>query len=308
MRALVLGGSGAVGRVVVDDLARAGHTATAAGRRSAAARIDLSTPAGIGQVTAHASTHDVVINASGVENSALAAASFPAAFVDISATGRYLERLAAESAPGQSVLLGAGLAPGLSTLLVHALPKRVSDEIDLGIALGTGEAHGPAAVAWTAGLAGAPLHAPPERRAITNLRELRRLPSPTGPRSYLRADFPDHALLGAAQNVTVRSYLATGNRPTTAALGLVGRAPRLAPLLAQVPHWGSAEWSLVAVNRRTGTLLSARGLGQSRATGVLTALGAVALHAASPGRAVNTADVLTLDEVPDLREEVSEPH
>ena len=305
MRALVLGGSGAVGQVIVAELERAGHTTTVAGRRSAAARIDLSTPAGIGQLMAHASTHDVVINASGVENPALAAASFPAAFVDISATGRYLERVAAEAAPGQSVLLGAGLAPGLSTLLVHALPTQPDDEIDLGIALGTGEAHGPAAVAWTAGLAGAPIHEPPGRRAIINLRELRRLPSPTGTRSYLRADFPDHLLLGSAQKVTVRSYLVTGNRPTTAALRLVGRAPKLAPLLAKVPHWGSAEWSLVAVNRRTGTLLSARGLGQSRATGVLTALGAAALHAASPGRAVNTADVLTLHEVPDLREEVS---
>ena len=303
MRALVLGGTGAVGRVIVDELTRAGHRATAAGRRSSSARIDLSAPAGLPQLTAVAAGYDVVINASGVELPELAAACAPAAFVDISATGRYLEALTAAVPAGQSVLVGAGLAPGLTTLLVHALATRPGDEVDLGIALGTGEAHGPAAVAWTAGLAGSAVHRAPEPGVVPNLRGARRLPSPTGERSYLRADFPDHVLPGVPTGITVRSYLATGGRATTRALGLVGRFPRLAPLLARVPHWGSAEWSLVAVNRRTGTALSVRGTGQSRATGVLTALGAAALVANAPGRGVSTAELIQMSAVPDLRDQ-----
>ena len=301
MRALVLGAAGAVGRVVAAELESAGHTVTGAGRRNAAVRIDLGHPAGLGVLAEQARAHDVVVNASGVEDPELVRAAGRTAFVELSATAPALLELGRAAAPGQSVLIGAGLAPGLTTMLVHALPTLPGDEVDVGIALGTGEEHGPAAVAWTAGLVGTEIFSPPERVPVMNLRERRVLPTPDGPRTFLRADFPDHALLGEPSGLTVRSYLATGGRATTAALGLVARAPRSAPLLARAPHWGSAAWSLVAVNRRTGASCSAQGVGQSRATGVLTALATAALVAGAPGRAVTMAQLLPLAAIPDLR-------
>ncbi|WP_198677598.1 NAD-dependent epimerase/dehydratase family protein [Leucobacter luti] len=300
MRALVLGGGGAVGRVLVDELVRLGVEVTAASRSSANARIDLAGPHGLDALAEHAARYDVVVNASGVEDPRLVVAAAPAAYVDISATARTLVGISEAARPGQRVLLGAGLAPGLSTMLVAALPTRPGDDVDLGVILGTGERHGPAAVSWTADLAGQPVFAPPEGGVVVNLRERRTLPAPDGTRSYLRADFPDHVLADGARGIRVRSYLAVGDRATTAALGLVGRSPRLAPLMARAPQLGSARWSLTAVNRRTGVAVAAAGEGQSRATGVLTALGVVALLDRGPDRAVSLASLLDLADLPAL--------
>lgn len=300
MRALVLGGSGAVGRVIVGELADRGWSVTSASRRSSAAAIDLGSPAGIRELARHAGSHDVVINASGVEDPGIVRAAAPAAYVDISATGRALAAMREAAVPGQAVLLWAGLVPGLSTMLVAALPTQHGDDVDLAVILGTGERHGPAAIEWTAALAGQPVFSPPERETVMNLREWRRLPSQRGPRGYFRADFPDHWLADAGRGIRVRSYLAAGGALTTAALGLVGRFPRLAPLLARAPHLGTERWSLVVQNRRTGARVSAAGVRQSRAAGVLAALGAEALVRGGVSGVVTMADTLRLDAVPEL--------
>lgn len=301
-RVLVIGGNGAVGRTIVTELTRLGHHATSASRQSNSTPLDLGASDAADMIAQLAQQHDVVINASGREDPRLVAAVQGKPYVDISATARFIDEARQNVSPGQSVLLGAGLVPGLSTLLIASLATKPGDEVDLGIVLGTGERHGPAAVEWTAALAGELLHAPPEGGAIPNFSERRRLPSATGPRKYLRTDFPDHLLIGAANQVTVRSYLAVGDAGTTAALRLVGMAPRLAPLLAKFPHLGNDLWSLTAVNRRTSTQLAVQGNGQSRATGILTAIAAVRLLEQLPGRIVTAADLLELQEIPDLRD------
>lgn len=297
---LVLGGRGAVGRATIDELRRLGHDVTSAGRAGTDVTVDLTGPQVLADVARLGADHDVVINAAGIEDPRLVGAVAPAVYVDVSATASYLEDVRVAAAPGQTVVLGAGLAPGLSTVLVQEVGARPGDEVDVAILLGSGERHGPAAVEWTAGLAGRDLFDPPEGTAVANLRERRLLPSPSGPRTHLRADFPDHVLVGRRRGITVRSYLAVGSRATTLALAGVGRVPRLAPLMGRAPHVGDDRWSLTAVNRRTGLHLTTHGRGQSRATGVLTALAAVAARQQLPGEVVSTADLIGVTELPDL--------
>lgn len=303
--ALVVGASGAVGRAITEELTRTGHRFTAASRRAdnPAARIDLGATNGPAALSAAARQHDVVINASGIERPEIAgvltAAGTP--LVDISATGAYLHELARASRagtrtaapePGPTVVLGAGIAPGLSTALVTDLIESRDDvfasaqitpsapEIDVAVTLGAGEVHGPAALAWTAGLAGRAIYEAPETHVVQNFIEWRTLPTAIGPRRFLRADFPDHVLLatpprhGAAP--AIRSYLSTGSRLATAALGLVGRVPALRSLVARAPHIGDERWEIRAIDRATGEYRVATGSGQSRATGIIAAHAAIA--------------------------------
>ncbi|QXT63479.1 hypothetical protein [Tessaracoccus palaemonis] len=299
MRALVLGARGAVGRVVTQELRRRGHTVTPAGRAGGtdSVAIDLASPAGLSTLAERAPSHDVVINASGIEAPAIAEAAGGTILIDISATASYLDNLAHVSPVGQPLVLGAGLVPGLSTIMLSSLDSRPGDDLDLAVVLGGGEQHGTAAVDWTANLAGHPLFAPPEGGTVLNFREGRRLPGPSGERRHLRADFPDHLLIGTPHGLSVRTYLATDSRISTAALGIVGRLPRLRGLVRHAPHLGGAGWSLTALNRRTGQKISARGEGQSLATGILTAQIAEAASRLAPSTAVTAADLLTLDDI-----------
>jgi hypothetical protein len=292
MRALLLGARGAVGTVVRRDLERDGHTVTAASRaESDGARIDLS--GDLTALSALASEHDVVVNASGIERADLATATGATPLVDISATGSYLETLRL-TASGP-VVLGAGLVPGLSTVLAASLDTRAGDDVDVLVMLGSGEQHGPAAVAWTAGLVGADVHRPPEGGAVRNFRESIRALGPDGrARRYLRADFPDHVLLGGTDAPNIRSYLTLGSALMTGALDLVGRMPVLRGALTSAPHVGTDAWHVVAANRRTGERNEASGRGQSEATGRLTALAALRVVEAQPSGPVTMADLVPM--------------
>jgi hypothetical protein len=52
------------------------------------------------------------------------------------------------------MVLGAGLAPGLSTVLVSTVRSRPDDALDVTIMVGSGDKHGVAAMAWIARLVG----------------------------------------------------------------------------------------------------------------------------------------------------------
>lgn len=278
MRALVLGARGAVGREVAARLRDAGDTVVAAGRTApdGGVALDLATGEGLAQLARVSGTVDVVVNASGMERPEIAAHVGATSLVDISAAGSYLDALAEQaSLHGARVLLGAGLAPGLSTLMAAEVAGEPGDEIDVMVTLGSGEAHGAAAVEWTSRLLGTDLHAPPEDHPVPNLRSWHRASVPgRRPRSYLRADFPDHVLIGRGRDRRIRSYLALSSPAATAALAVIARVPPLHGLLARVPQVGSERWHLLVTNRRTGRTLHATGEGQSRATGALAALAA----------------------------------
>lgn len=294
MRALLLGARGAVGTVVRRELTRAGHTVTAASR-TASGDIAVDLRGDLAALTRLAGMHDVVVNASGIERPDFGVAVGGTPLVEISATGAYLDAL--RSASSGQIVLGAGLAPGLSTVLVAELDSRPGDEVDVLVMLGSGEKHGPAAVAWTADLVGTDLYQPPEREPVRNLVTSTKAEGPDRrARRYLRADFPDHVLLGSDRGLTIRSYLALSSAPATAALAAVGWAPRLHGLLRHAPRIGSADWQILVRNRRTGQHLQAHGTGQSEATGRLTALAAMRAVSMSSTGPTTMPDLIDGDE------------
>lgn len=302
MIALVLGGRGAVGAAATAALRAHGHVVRRAGRRPGEDDddivIDASTSAGRSRLAEAARRVDVVLDASGLELPGVQAAVGTTPLVDVSATASHLERLAAGVSAGGTVLLGAGIAPGVSTVLVHALDPAVGDDIDVAVMLGAGEAHGAAAVEWTARLAGATIHAAPEMHPVINLRSRRSLRDVRGStRSYLRADFPDDLLIGRPSGAAVRSWLALDGRVATAALGLVGALPAVAPLLSRAPHIGSDSWSVMAVHRSSGRVRAVSGRGQSAATGRIAALAAERLVEGGLRGAMTMAAVLAPDEL-----------
>lgn len=309
MRGIVLGASGAVGSETIAELRRRGHAAVTVGRTDASeVRADVTTERGRRAVRDALRPGDVVINASGRDDLHIADLAEAAPLVDVSADGRYLDalsrRLASRGEAGAAAVLGAGIAPGLSTVLLAAIRAEPGDELDLGVTLGSGEHHGDAAMAWTQALIGAPVYRPAEhdlrggREVVANLRESRRLPGlGTRRRLHLRADFPDHVLLGAARGTPVRSYLALSSAGMTVALAALARMPRLAGLLRTVPAVGSEAWRVVVLNRRTGERLAVEGEGQSRATGILAAFAAERVGGrvglAGARRALTMADLCT---------------
>ena len=305
MHVLLLGHRGAVGTVISRELTAAGHHVTGASRSSGVdLRGDLSSLAAL------AADSDAVVNASGIERPDLAAATGATPLIEISATSAYLDALRAAAAG--PVVLGAGLAPGLSTVLVAALDALPGDEVDVFVMLGSGEAHGAAAVEWTASLVGSDVYQPPEGGVVRNLMSSRRLPlaavadgsgkaRPSGERAgeragrrFLRADFPDHVLLGDELGLTIRSYLALSSPLMTGALGAIARVPALGRLLGAAPHIGSSAWRIAAQNRRTGQIVQAAGDGQSEATGRLTALATVSAVTCALRSSATMADLVHL--------------
>lgn len=293
----MLGARGAVGRSVVGMLVARGLDVTPAGRRApdGGVEIDLSRADGRAALAAAARDHAVIVNASGVEDPGIAGALGDAALVEVSATSAYLTALRDAAPTGAGIVLGAGLAPGLSTTLAMQLRPEPDEEIDVAVVLGGGEQHGAAAVAWTAGLAGAAVHGVPGELPVRNFRERRRLPGGFGRRIHLRADFPDQAILGPASGARIRSYLAVDSRLSTEALWAVGRWPALRGLVARAPHLGGDGWSVTAVRRRTGESVGATGRGQSTATAALVADAAIAAADRRLDSVVTQADVLPLD-------------
>lgn len=300
MRVLVLGARGAVGTAASSMLRRRGHEVVAAGRRAPedGVAIDARTSSGLARLKGEAARADAVLDASGLESAAVQAAVGVTPLVDVSATAPHLERLTTGVPDGGAVLLGAGIAPGLSTVLIRSLDPQPGDAIDVAIMLGAGESHGPAAVEWTTRLAGDDVYAAPEAHPVANLRSRRTFPLHDGERrQHLRADFPDDLLVGRPLGIEVRSWLALDSLLATAALRLVGALPVLAPLLHHAPHLGGEAWSVTAVKRGSSRTLIATGEGQSGATGRLAAIATELLVERELRGAVTMADAVRFDEL-----------
>jgi saccharopine dehydrogenase-like NADP-dependent oxidoreductase len=170
MRALVLGGYGAVGADTVAELRSAGDTAFAAGRDPSRADrvVDLTSRSSylsaLGDI-------DVVINAAGLENPQLAALATEAgaAFVEVSATTSYIAALGLLK-PAAAVLVNVGLAPGLTNLLAADVHATSPGPIDIAVLLGAGRNTG--------------------------------RPRSTGPTGCWANTFPTHSTLGARSGTT----------------------------------------------------------------------------------------------------------
>ncbi|MFD1811821.1 hypothetical protein [Rhodococcus gannanensis] len=261
---LVLGGYGAVGTHLVSALRSTGVTALAAGRDPARADrvIDLAAP-----VDAAVDGVDVVVNCAGLEDPALAAAvagrGIP--FVDITATSAYATALEAVSGP---VLLGVGIAPGLSSLLAVEA-ARGGGPVDIAIGLGAGESHGAAATAWTYGLAGRHFDDPDGFR-VRNYTKPTRFALPGYSRfPVLRTDFADQHRLTTDLGTPVRTHLRLDSRFATAGLAALTWVPWAARWVPAGAMPGSDMW-VVAARGASGTV-SASGHGQSLATALVAA-------------------------------------
>jgi hypothetical protein len=285
MRVMVLGGYGAVGARIVGQLQASGAVVVTTGRDPTRVDrvVDLREP-GLGALRTALSDVDVVINAAGVEDPALAAliTRYGVAMVDITATTSYvtaLERLD----PPQPVLLSVGLAPGLTNLLAAAVHAAAPGPVDLAVLLGAGERHGAAALAWSYGLLGRRFGDPAADGLVRNYTRPRRFDLPEhGRRRLYRADFSDQHTLTRDLGVPVRTWFGLDSRLATAALATLTWVPGAssAPRGLHLP--GSDRWVVLA-RADDGTSRWASGRSQAHATAVVAATAARAASGLPPG-------------------------
>lgn len=306
MRALVLGGYGAVGATVVSQLRGYGEAAIAAGRdpRRAELVVDAADP---DSYRAALDGVDVVVNAAGIEDPALVriATDQGVGFVDITASTRYVaavEQLTV-SAP---VLLSVGLAPGVTNLLAAAVraaeaPGEATETkrgagVEIAIVLGAGDAHGAAATDWSYQLLGRRFPDPATGAPVRNYTQGRTFALPgLGRRRLYRTDFSDQHTLTRDLGVPVRTYFGLDSRLGTGALAVLTWVPGARRLPHNAPIPGGDGWLMYAQGAG-GATRWLRGRGQSEGTGVVTALATRTALGLPPG-VHHLHRVLTLDDV-----------
>lgn len=306
---VVVGGTGAVGREVVDLLARRGDEVVVVARdgervaavaddatrrhgaRVTARAADIGVPAGRVAALAGAEVVVTCIERSNVDV-ARAALGVGAHVVDVSASADILTRLEGLDALARrhdrAVALSVGLAPGLTNLLARACldPLPDASSVEVTVLLGLGEHHGADAVRWTLdGLAADPGTPRPAPARV-------RLPG-FGHRTAHPFPFSDQHTLRRTLEIPVTTRLCFDSRlATAAAFGLrpvVRRLPRqaVAGALGRI-HLGSDRFAVVvtataADGRRVAA--SATGRRQAHATAVVVAhtVGRLRAGAIGPG-------------------------
>ncbi|MGN9839705.1 saccharopine dehydrogenase NADP-binding domain-containing protein [Nonomuraea sp. H19] len=282
---LILGGYGAVGREAAAALTgRPGTNVIVAGRNpdkappvpgTTAMRVDAADPADLSRALDGAGT---VLMCAEIDNVRVARACVERGihYVDVTASHHLLAGLQRLDGParerGATLALSVGLIPGVTNLLARVCAERSgSPDLLIGALLGSGEAHGPAALAWT----------------LDGLGQLEgswtmRFPAPSGERTVHRFPFSDQYTLPGTLGVTAaRTGLCLDSRLVTRLLSAAGR-PAVARLLRRpqvrrlllgalgTVHVGGDGF---AVTVRCGTVqASFSGRRQSRATGRTAAL------------------------------------
>lgn len=306
MKVAVLGGYGTVGRRLTIEATSAGHLVTAAGRNRARLwevpahdHVRLSTE-DMTAIRDLAAAHDVVVNATGVEDPRLAQGSTQggAAFMDISAETGYLDELS-RLMPARPVAAGIGLAPGLTNILAATAPGK--EPLHIGIVAGIGEPHGEAARAWVWGAAGRPVTSGGTLDGV--YRRARRFEVPgLGRRTLLRAGFGEQDQLARDLGRPVSTWLGFDPAWATALLGVAGIAPRSAEYLDRLSGPAARftnrdRWTVV-VDDQNAPVAAATGLRQVDATAVVAALCLEHL-ATAPARVYAAHELVGLDDLQD---------
>lgn len=280
---LILGGYGAVGREAATALRRHLPTVsvTVAGRNprpvpgTTPMRVDVTDP---GDVARALDGMDTVLMCVERDNVGLARACLERGvdYLDVSASQQVLagieelDELARRN--DATAVLSVGLAPGVTNLLArHCLEQSRAEEARIGVLLGSGEQHGPAALAWT----------------LDGLGQLdgswpMPFPAPHGNRIVHRFPFSDQYTLSGTLGVTdVHTGLCLDSRAITALLAAAGR-PAAARLLRRPQvrkvllallgriHLGGEAFAVTAQSGAVTATFS--GVRQSRATGTAAAL------------------------------------
>ena len=306
-RVLVLGGQGVFGPVIAEAFAAAGWTALRGGRRPDPGadfrHVDLDEPETVEKALGEA---DLIVST--VPDERLVAERLVldrgGLLINVSAMPASAARRLRQE-PGQpqgTVLMNAGIAPGLTNLIAADLLAQhpEADEVELVFTVSAKSSVGPAGSSFAhRGLTGTSRH----HTIVVPL------PEPYGRRRCLGFAESDGGWLGAAADGrTVSPYLFIGERRIQSAMlafnsaGIIGRLPRSAFAGGSSGEASSepiAHW--VAVRRR-GTLLAARTLrcrGDVRAAAAATVLFARALAAraeSAPAGVVVPEEIATIGE------------
>lgn len=318
---VVVGGYGAVGRVVCETLAdrfpgrvvaggrsmaRAEAFARSTGGRVRPRRLDPADSRALEETLAGAR---VVVACAGRDDVDLARACLERGvhYVDVSASYPFLlgvERLAALARErGAAAVLSVGLAPGLTNLLARRCREALGEvrSLDVAVLLGLGEAHGEAAVRWTVDNLDRRFAAPgPDGpREVESLTDPKAtvFPGGYGRRVAYRFDFADQHVVARTLGIgDVATRLCLDPAWATRLLVLLKRAgafrllarlggrDALVTLLTRV-HVGADGFAVAAdavgVDGRRHSC-AVSGHGEGRATGVVAALVAEDLYASSP--------------------------
>ncbi|WP_188196533.1 saccharopine dehydrogenase family protein [Nonomuraea sp. SYSU D8015] len=283
---LILGGYGAVGRhaatALVDHLP--GATVIVAGRNPDRAepvpgapsmRVDAADPADLARALDGV---DVVLMCAELDNARVARACLERGihYLDVSASHPVLAAIEdlddLAKRHRATAVLSVGLVPGITNLLARDVAERApGEEVRIGVLLGSGEQHGPAALAWTLDGLG--------RLAGT---WTMRFPEPYGRRTVHRFPFSDQYTLPATLGIpSVATGLCLDSRLTTALLAAAGRPavarllrrPRVRGLMLAALEKVHLGGDAFAVTARAGTVQATfSGRLQSRATGLTAAL------------------------------------
>lgn len=164
---LIIGGYGHVGRQIAQYLAQDGRAGVRIGGRDASRLAAVAGQLGCEWVTIDLNDSQSWDHAlAGIETVLVcldvATDEFPAhvlkkglAYIDISATDDVLRRIEALDALARAhdgrAVLSVGLAPGLSNLMARTAAAELEhiEALTIGVLLGLGSTHGPAAVNWT---------------------------------------------------------------------------------------------------------------------------------------------------------------
>ncbi|TYB62246.1 NAD(P)H-binding protein [Nonomuraea sp. PA05] len=281
---LILGGYGAVGREAAHALT--GHPDTnvvVAGRNpgkatpipaTTAMRVDAADSTDLAKALDGV---DTVLMCAEIDNVRVARACVERGidYVDVTASHHLLAGLQTLDGParqhGATIALSVGLIPGITNLLARVCAERSpSGELLIGALLGSGEAHGPAALAWT----------------LDGLGQLEGswsmpFPEPYGERTVHRFPFSDQFTLPGTLGLTsARTGLCLDSRLVTRLLSVAGRPavarllrrPQVRRLLLSALSTAHVGGDGFAVTVRCGTIqASLAGRRQSRATGRVAA-------------------------------------
>ncbi len=307
---LVLGGYGAVGSAICEELASifdgriivAGRNLRQAhrlvlrlGERIETAQLDAAELAKYHEVLSRTS---VVVNC--VEHNNLEVAKQCLAhsvhYVDISATIQILEQLQTLQSEAEranaTAALSVGVAPGLTNLLAQHAQSHLGPlaRIDLFVLLGLGDVHGVAAIRWTLRNLGQRFSILSDgiRKEVRSFGEGRstRMPEPLGERTAYRFDFSDQHTLPATLGIkSASTWLCFDSRLATGVLWLLANSRllsiipfwRLSWLIAKLPRWfalGGTRFVIqvdaTSASGRKGSF-ALMGDGEARTTGLVAA-------------------------------------
>jgi saccharopine dehydrogenase (NAD+, L-lysine forming) len=267
---LVLGGYGAVGSAVCEELARIfdGRIIVAGRNLRQAHRLALRLGARVEPAqldAAELGMHPEILNRTSVVVNCVEGHNFEVAkqclahsvhYVDISATIQIIEQLQtlqSEAKRGNAIAaLSVGVAPGLTNLLAQYAQSRLGPlaRVDLFVLLGLGDVHGEAAIQWTLRNLRQRFSILSDgiRKEVRSFSEGRstRMPEPFGERTAYRFDFSDQHTLPATLGIkSASSWLCLDSRLATGVLWLLANSRllsiiplwRLSRLIAKLPRW-----------------------------------------------------------------------